>query len=70
VHLVNYRADLAATNVAVRVRVPAGKQAKAVTLANPERSTDLEIPFTQEAEVVAFTVPEVTVYEIAVVRTE
>ncbi|MFH1264283.1 MAG: hypothetical protein ABIK89_01050, partial [Planctomycetota bacterium] len=70
VHLVNYRADGPVKEVSVRIRLPEGQRAKSVTLANPRRTADVEVPFTQEANVVAFTVPEVAVYEIAVIAGE
>jgi len=70
VHLVNYRSDGPAQKVAVRVRLPDGRRAKAVTLASPERDRDVELPFEQTSGVVTFTVPEVAVYEIAVVTME
>ncbi len=70
VHLVNYRSDGPARKVVARVRLPAGRRAKAVTLASPERERDLELAFEQASDVVTFTVPEVTVYEIAAVAME
>ncbi|HUT93923.1 MAG TPA: alpha-amylase family protein [Thermoguttaceae bacterium] len=70
VHLVNYRSDEPARKVVARVRLPAGRRAKAVTLASPERERDTELPFEQASDVVTFTVPEVAVYEIAAVTME
>jgi hypothetical protein len=68
VHLVNYRSDAAASQVQVSVRLPAKRLAKRVTLAGPDHSTDFSLEASQEGEVVRFTVPEVKVYEIAVIE--
>ncbi|MBA7607318.1 hypothetical protein ES703_14477 [subsurface metagenome] len=66
VHLVNYRTDEPVKNIVTRVRLPAGRHVKTVMLASPERKSDLQLPFEEQGGVVAFTVPEVRVYEIAV----
>lgn len=68
VHLVNYRSNASAENVAVRVRVPAGRQVDAVTLASPEHSDDQALAFEVRNGQVRFVVPQVGVYEIAVVK--
>jgi hypothetical protein len=68
-HLVNYRSE-AAENVVVSVHVPAGKRAKGVTLASPQREDDITLSFQQRGDVVQFGVPRVAVYEIAVVTFE
>ena len=70
VHLVNYRSDGAVKNVATRVRLSADRRAGTVKLVSPERKGDLDLPFEQDGGVVTFTVPEVGVYEIAVVTAE
>jgi len=67
VHLVNYRPDGPVRDLALEVRLPAGRRAKAVTLASPDRRDDRSLEFQQESGVVRFIVPEVKVYEIAVV---
>jgi hypothetical protein len=67
VHLVNYRTDSPMKDIAVRVALPKGRTAKLVTLASPERAADMMLPFKQEPSAVTFTVPAVSVYEIAVV---
>lgn len=67
VHLVNYRPDGPIEDVAVRLRLPAGRRAQSVVLASPEHERDIPVPFRQEAGAVTFTVPKVNVYEIAVV---
>jgi hypothetical protein len=67
VHLVNYRADDPAKNIVTRVRLPSGCNVKTVMLASPERKNDLQLPFEEQDGVVTFTVPEVSVYEIAVI---
>jgi hypothetical protein len=65
VHLVNYRADGPVENVEVAVRAPAGRSVRSVTLAGPQRETDADMAFREQAGVVTFTVPSVGVYEIA-----
>jgi hypothetical protein len=65
VHLVNYRDDGPAKQVAVKLRVPAGKQVADVRLASPEHA-ERPLEFRQHGDQVEFTVPAVTVYEIAV----
>jgi len=65
-HLVNYRADEPAKNIVTRVRLPVGCHVKTVMLASPERNGDLNLPFEEQDGIVTFTVPEVHVYEIAV----
>jgi hypothetical protein len=67
VHLVNYQPDEAAREVRVDLHLPAGCRAKAVTLASPDRSADLPLRVDQEGDIVRIAVPEVRVYEIAVV---
>ena len=66
VHLVNYRAEHSVKNVVTRVRLPAGCHLSKVILASPERKNDLQLPFKEEDGIITFTVPEVSVYEIAV----
>ena len=66
VHLVNYRTDEPVKNVVTRVRLPAGRHVKTVMLASPERRSDLQLSFEEQDGIAAFTVPEVRVYEIAV----
>ena len=70
VHLVNYRSGEPARNIALRVRLPAGKKAKSVTLASPLRENDAALSFEKQAGAVEFTVPSVDVYEIAVIAFE
>lgn len=69
-HLVNYRDDQPARDARVRLRLPDGRLAKSVLLASPEHPAGRELPFHQQAGSVTFTVPEVRVYEIAVVTWE
>ena len=69
VHLVNYRDNEPARGVEVRLRLPAGQRARSVALASPDRPSDLAVSFEQQSDQVTFTVPEVRVYEIAVVKT-
>ncbi len=67
VHLVNYNAGEPVKDVSVRLRLPAGRRTKAVTLVSPERESDLEASFEEQDGFVTFGVPQVCVYEIAVV---
>ena len=67
VHLVNYRSDGPIREVAVTVQIPQGRRVRTVTLASPDRNADYTVPFAEQAGSVRFTVPEVAVYEIAVV---
>ncbi len=66
VHLVNYRPDPVKA-VAVSVRLGPGHRAKSVTLVSPERQNDISLPFRAHEGCMEFSVPEVKVYEIAVV---
>ena len=68
VHLVNYRSDGPVQNLAVRVALPKGRTVTSVTLASPEHTADITLPFEQQSGNVIFTVPAVGVYEIAIVR--
>ncbi|MCC6489811.1 MAG: hypothetical protein IT364_20145 [Candidatus Hydrogenedentes bacterium] len=65
VHLVNYRENGPARDVRVQLRIP--KKARSVTLASPERQSDVSLPMEENGNSVEFTVPEVGVYEIAIV---
>jgi len=67
VHLVNYRSDGPIEQVEVRLRVPPQRRVTSVKLASPERENDLDIPYKPEVGTVSFTVPKVSIYEIAVV---
>jgi hypothetical protein len=67
VHLVNYRPDPAG-DVAVSVRLRG--RAKSVTLVSPEQHDGTPLPFQAREGRVEFNVPEVRVYEIAVVEEE
>ncbi|MCC6695671.1 MAG: hypothetical protein IT365_08570 [Candidatus Hydrogenedentes bacterium] len=66
VHLVNYREDGPARDVRVQLRVP--KPVRSVTLANPERQSDTQLSVDAKDTSIVFTVPEVAVYEIAIVE--
>lgn len=66
-HLVNYRAGKPAKNIVTRLRLPAGCHVKTVMLASPEREHNLQLPFVEQDGIVTFTVPEVGIYEIAII---
>ncbi len=68
VHLVNYRSDGPVRDAVISVRLPAGARAKAVRLAGPDRPANRTVPFEERSAIVEFTVPEIGVYEIAVVE--
>jgi len=68
VHLVNYRGDGPIRSLDVALQLPRGTRAKSVRLASPDRPADRSVPFEQSPGPVRFTVPEVKVYEIAVVN--
>ena len=70
VHLVNYRADDPIKNITINLRLPAERHVETVTLAGPEREHDIKLTFKEQAGVVTFTVPQVSIYEIAVVTFE
>lgn len=66
-HLVNYREEVLAKDIAVTLRLPSGRNAKQVNQVSPEHAKDVPLSFKQEDEMVKFTVPEVGVYEIVVI---
>jgi hypothetical protein len=68
VHLVNYRTDSPARNIAITVRHGLGPQVKAVRLVSPERANDRPVSFAEAPGLVRFTVPEIGTYEIAVIE--
>ncbi|NUQ61657.1 MAG: hypothetical protein HUU20_04160 [Pirellulales bacterium] len=63
---IGQREGTAFRDVAVTVRLPAGKRAAAVALASPDHN-DEPLRSNQEGNVVHFSVPRIGVYEIAVV---
>ena len=69
-HLVNYRHDEPFQEISIRLRLPEGRSAIRVTLANPRRGQDLPAPFVQEGAAVTFNVPVVDIYELAIIELE
>jgi hypothetical protein len=67
VHLVNYKADNTAKDVPVHLLLPSGRKVEVITLVSPEHQSDLEVSFQERDGMVTFSVPQVGVYEIAVV---
>ena len=67
IHLVNYRTNDPVQDISVRLLLPAGRRIKSVTLVSPEQQNDLEVSFQEKDSLVTFGVPQVGVYEIAVV---
>jgi len=68
VHLVNYNTGNPVKDISVRLILPPGRRVKTVTLVSPERRSDLEAEFQERDGFVSFDVPQVGVYEIAVVE--
>jgi hypothetical protein len=67
VHLVNYRTDNPVKDVSVSLRLPSGRRVKTVTLVSPEHQSNIEVSFQEQNGLITFSVPQVNVYEIAVV---
>ncbi|MHC1769167.1 MAG: hypothetical protein AB9869_33610 [Verrucomicrobiia bacterium] len=67
VHLVNYL-DQPVLDVAVKVRLPSGRQACRVRLVSPEHDDQPALPFSESDASVMFRIPRVGVYEVAVVE--
>ena len=69
VHLLNYddARHPSVENIAVSVRVPQGKTVRAVRLMSPDSAATPALPHTTSGDSVAFTVPRVRTYSIAVV---
>ena len=57
-------------DIKVSVSLPAGRRAKSVALASPEREHEIVVPHQRQSGRVTFIVPQVGVYEIAVVTFE
>lgn len=66
VHLVNYRVDAPAKDIRVTVTVPTGQIVAKVHLAGPARSQDLDLTFEQAASQISFPIPQVGIYEVAI----
>ncbi len=66
VHLVNYQKS-PVQKAAIDVQLPEGVHAESVMLASPDHESDVALPFQENAGRVSFAVPEIHVYEIAVV---
>jgi hypothetical protein len=70
VHLVNYRDADPVKDIAVRLRVPDDRRVKEVVLASPERQGDLKVAHARDTGFVTFLVPQLDIYEVAVVSIE
>jgi hypothetical protein len=68
VHLVNYREDNPITNILINMGLPAECDVESVLLKSPEREHDIDLLFEQKGDRVIFTVPTVSIYEIAIVK--
>ncbi|MBN2128268.1 MAG: hypothetical protein JW741_02190, partial [Sedimentisphaerales bacterium] len=67
VHLVNYRTDTPARNIAVTVQLPDGKQVKNVRLARPEHDKDANLEIRRQEGAITCVVPAIDVYGIVVI---
>lgn len=67
IHLVNYRDDGPVKDVSIKLRLPNNRHIKAVILASPERKNELKLDFQKQADTATFHVPQVGIYEIAVI---
>ncbi len=67
VHLVNYHLEQPAEQIKLQIPLPKGSKVSAVSLAGPEQTRDLDLPFVASDGSVTFTVPKVKIYAIAAV---
>lgn len=67
VHLVNFRPERPVKNVHVTMAVPKGKKVSGVRLASPDQKADKTLKFTKKGGDIAFTVPEIGTYGIAII---
>jgi hypothetical protein len=67
VHIVNYRAEKAAKNIVICMRLPAERHVKDIALVSPERKDEVGLSFVEEDRFVTFTIPQVNTYEIAII---
>jgi len=65
-HLVNYRPDEAARDIAVSLRWPVSRGVESVTLATPEAADETRLPFEVHEGRVEFTVPRIDIYGVVV----
>jgi hypothetical protein len=68
VHLVNFRPERPVTGVKVSVRIPEGRSVKSVRIAGPLLKEDRKVSYTAKGRTLYFTVPEVKVYDVAIVE--
>jgi hypothetical protein len=67
-HLVNYRRNEPVADCQVDVALPPGKEPKQVLIFSPERSAPIPLAFSCEGNRVRFCLPQINVYEIAVIE--
>ena len=67
VHLVNYRDADPVKDITLQLRVPDNRRVKEVALASPGRKHDLKVAHVREGSFVTFVVPQLDIYEVAVV---
>ncbi|GEM_PF-1907184 len=70
VHLINYRGADPVNDIEVRLRIPDDRRVRDVVLASPERERDLPVTHASEGGFVTFVVPQLDVYEVAVISIE
>ncbi len=70
VHLLNYDAARSPSvrNIAVDLRIPEGKKAMKISLISPDEESTLSLPPLQKNGGIAFTVPRLKTYSLAIVQ--
>ncbi len=67
VHLVNYDPRKAAENVRISVRIPADRRVAGVRVASPAQEADAEVSFETKGDTANFTLPQFSVYAVAII---
>ncbi|TZF83645.1 hypothetical protein FW774_09215 [Pedobacter sp. BS3] len=68
-HLVNFNYQKSAVqNIHVDVKVPAGKKVKQVMILSPDNTSENVIPFKENSNRATFTVPQLAVYDVVVMK--
>ena len=68
-HLVNYDyTKPAVQNIHIDVKIPVGKKVKQVMVLSPDNTSENMIPFKENSNRVTFTVPQLAVYDVVVVK--
>jgi hypothetical protein len=67
-HLLNFKVNEPVTNVAVRMRIPQGKELGEVVVRTPDEGPAQEVKPTVRDGVASFTVPRLNVYDLVLLR--